>query len=188
MQARVIHNTSSEWHQIKEATEKAREITCSEGDEIGEMMLVRIQVRCCTDENDKIDDNPIEQVRLTISIVDDPKQLVLTFRAWTLGLSSCVLLAFVNEFFGFRINPLYVSSVAAQIVTLPFGKLMAATLPTNKFNVPLTKWSFTLNPRPFSMKEHALITILAGTGSSGVYAINIITIVKALICDYYCLP
>ncbi|CAL0306730.1 unnamed protein product [Lupinus luteus] len=37
MQARVIHNTSSEWHQIKEATEKAREIACSEGDEVSEM-------------------------------------------------------------------------------------------------------------------------------------------------------
>ncbi|OIW17792.1 hypothetical protein TanjilG_06477 [Lupinus angustifolius] len=36
-QARVIHNTSSEWHQIKEATEKAREVACSEGDEVGEM-------------------------------------------------------------------------------------------------------------------------------------------------------
>ncbi|KAK7276982.1 hypothetical protein RIF29_18131 [Crotalaria pallida] len=131
------------------------------------------------DENDEIDDNPIEQVRLTVSISDDPTQPALTFRAWILGLSSCVFLAFVNEFFGFRTNPLVVSSVAAQIVTLPLGKLMAATLPTNKFNVPLTKWSFTLNPGPFSMKEHALITILAGTGSSGVYAINIITIVKA---------
>ncbi|CAL0330069.1 unnamed protein product [Lupinus luteus] len=36
-EARVIHNTSSEWHQIKEATEKAREVACSEGDEVGEM-------------------------------------------------------------------------------------------------------------------------------------------------------
>ncbi|KAF1877840.1 hypothetical protein Lal_00038149 [Lupinus albus] len=131
------------------------------------------------DENNEIDDNPIEQVRLTVSINDDPTQPTLTFRTWVLGLTSCVLLAFVNEFFGFRTNPLGISSVAAQIVTLPLGKLMAATLPTKSIHVPLTKWSFSLNPGSFSMKEHALITILAGCGSSGVYAIGIVTIVKA---------
>lgn len=37
MQARVIHNTSPEWQQIKEAAEKAREAANSEGDEIGEV-------------------------------------------------------------------------------------------------------------------------------------------------------
>ncbi|KAK2438945.1 dual specificity protein phosphatase [Trifolium repens] len=37
-QARVIHNTSSEWQQIKEATEKAREAAASSGnDEVGEV-------------------------------------------------------------------------------------------------------------------------------------------------------
>ncbi|CAJ1937571.1 unnamed protein product [Sphenostylis stenocarpa] len=36
-QARVIHNTSFEWQQIKEAAEKAREAANSEGDEIGEV-------------------------------------------------------------------------------------------------------------------------------------------------------
>ncbi|ESW31967.1 hypothetical protein PHAVU_002G282600 [Phaseolus vulgaris] len=36
-QGRVIHNTSFEWQQIKEAAEKAREAASSEGDEIGEM-------------------------------------------------------------------------------------------------------------------------------------------------------
>ncbi|KHN09722.1 Dual specificity protein phosphatase 1 [Glycine soja] len=36
-QARVIHNTSLEWTQIKEATEKARDVASSAGDEVGEM-------------------------------------------------------------------------------------------------------------------------------------------------------
>ncbi|XP_022921604.1 dual specificity protein phosphatase PHS1 [Cucurbita moschata] len=36
-QARVIHNSSTEWLQIKEAAEKARDIACLEGDEVGEM-------------------------------------------------------------------------------------------------------------------------------------------------------
>ncbi|PON67250.1 Dual specificity phosphatase [Parasponia andersonii] len=36
-QARVIHNSSPDWHQIKEAAEKARDAASSEGDEVGEM-------------------------------------------------------------------------------------------------------------------------------------------------------
>ncbi|CBI15744.3 unnamed protein product, partial [Vitis vinifera] len=36
-QARVIHNSSTEWLQIKEAAEKARDAAISEGDEVGEV-------------------------------------------------------------------------------------------------------------------------------------------------------
>ena len=36
-QARVIHNSSPEWIQIKEAAERARNTASSEGDEVGEM-------------------------------------------------------------------------------------------------------------------------------------------------------
>ncbi|BAT85289.1 hypothetical protein LR48_Vigan03g218100 [Vigna angularis] len=127
----------------------------------------------------EVDDSPIEQVRLTVPITDDPTQPALTFRTWILGLASCVLLAFVNQFFCYRTNPLQISSVSAQIATLPLGKLMAATLPTKPIRVPFTKWSFSMNPGPFTLKEHVLITIFATSGSNGVDAISIITIVKA---------
>ncbi|KAI5427017.1 variant 2, OPT super [Lathyrus oleraceus] len=126
-----------------------------------------------------INDSPIEQVRLTVPITDDPSQPALTFRTWILGLASCALLAFLNQFLGYKTNPLKITSVSAQIITLPLGKLMAATLPTKPIQVPFTDLSFSLNPGPFSLKEHVLITIFASSGSSGVYAINIITIVKA---------
>ncbi|KAI8557437.1 hypothetical protein RHMOL_Rhmol04G0011000 [Rhododendron molle] len=129
--------------------------------------------------DEEVNDNPIEEVRLTVSITDDPSQVALTFRTWVLGLSSCITLAFVNQFFGYRENQIAVTSVSAQIITLPLGKLMAATLPTRRFSIPSTKWSFTLNPGPFNLKEHVLITIFASCGSGGVYAVNIITIVRA---------
>lgn len=56
---------------------------------------------------------------------------------------------------------------------------MAATLPEKPIRVPFTTWSFSLNPGPFNLKEHVLITIFANSGSNSVYAVNIITIVKA---------
>ena len=79
----------------------------------------------------KVNDCPIEQVRLTVPITDDPTQPALTFRTCVLGLASCVLLALVNQFFPTQlINPLKMSWVSAQIITLRLGKVMAATLST----------------------------------------------------------
>lgn len=40
--ARVIHNTSLEWTQIKEATEKARDAASSTTDEVGEMTCTEL--------------------------------------------------------------------------------------------------------------------------------------------------
>lgn len=126
-----------------------------------------------------MDDNPIEEVRLTVPITDDPTESALTFRTWVIGMVSCVLLAFANRFLNYRTNPLGISSVTIQIIGLPIGKFMAATLPTKKFRVPFTKKTFSLNPGPFTLKEHVLITIFASCGSLGVYAVYIISIVKA---------
>lgn len=131
------------------------------------------------ENSDEINDSPIEEVRLTVSIKDDPTLPCLTFRTWFLGITTCAILAFLNQFFGFRQNSLSLTSVSAQIVVLPLGKFMAAVLPQEVIRVPGTKWSFSLNPGPFNLKEHVLITIFANAGSSGVYAINIITIVIA---------
>lgn len=128
---------------------------------------------------DEINDSPIEEVRLTVPLTDDPTLPCLTFRTWVLGIISCVTLSMLNQFFGYRQNALYVSSVSAQIVVLPIGKLMAASLPKKVIRIPATNWSFSLNPGPFNLKEHALITIFANSGSNSVYAVNIITIVKA---------
>ncbi|KAL5735617.1 hypothetical protein ACOSQ2_030405 [Xanthoceras sorbifolium] len=83
-----------------------------------------------------------------------------------------------EQVFRFRTNQLCVGSISAQIIVLPLGRLMAATLPTRVFHVPLTNWKFSLNPGPFNLKEHVLITIFAGCGAGGVYAVHIITIVK----------
>ncbi|XP_074321769.1 oligopeptide transporter 1-like [Silene latifolia] len=128
---------------------------------------------------EEINDSPIEEVRLTVPITDDPTLPALTFRTWVLGLSSCIILSFVNKYFGFRENPIFVSSLVAQIAVLPAGRLMAATLPTKTFTLPFTNLHFSLNPGPFNLKEHVLITVFASSGG-GVYASHIIVIVKAL--------
>lgn len=110
---------------------------------------------------------------------DNPTLTVLTWRVWVLGVISCALLSFANTLFGYRTNQLFISSVCVQIISLPIGRFLAKSLPKKEIKLPFTNWSFSLNPGPFSMKEHCLITIFAGAGSGGAAAIGIITIVKA---------
>ncbi|KAF0900759.1 hypothetical protein E2562_035049 [Oryza meyeriana var. granulata] len=79
----------------------------------------------------------------------------------------------------YRTTQLSIGTVVLQIAMLPISYLMASVLPTRRFHVAgADGWSFSLNPGPFSLKEHCLITIFAGAGASGVYAMNIIAIVK----------
>ncbi|KAI3915062.1 hypothetical protein MKW92_007251 [Papaver armeniacum] len=123
---------------------------------------------------------PVEEVALVVPETDDPSLPVMTFRAWFLGITSCTLLIFLNTFFTYRTQPLTISSILMQIGVLPLGKFMASTLPTREYKV--FGKGFTLNPGPFNMKEHVIITIFANCGVSygggDAYSIGAITIMK----------
>lgn len=130
------------------------------------------------------DVSPIEEVRLTVTNTDDPTLLVWTFRMWFLGLLSCGLLSFLNQFFAYRTEPLVITQITVQVATLPVGHFMAAVLPKTKFRIPgFGSKIFSLNPGPFNMKEHVLISIFANAGSAfgsgSAYAVGIVTIIKA---------
>ncbi|XP_068634393.1 oligopeptide transporter 7-like [Aristolochia californica] len=123
------------------------------------------------------ENSPIEQVAATVSTTDDHTLPVLTFRMWVLGTLSCILLSFLNQFFWYRKEPLSITAISAQIAVVPLGHLMARTL-TEKVFLKGTRWEFTLNPGPFNVKEHVLITIFANSGAGTVYAIHIVTAVN----------
>jgi hypothetical protein len=123
------------------------------------------------------ENSPIEEVALTVPVGDDPSTPVLTFRMWVLGTASCALLSFLNQFFWYRKEPLTITAISAQIAVVPLGRLMAAALPERAF-LRGTRWEFSLNPGPFNVKEHVLITIFANSGAGTVYAIHVITAVR----------
>ncbi|KAG1362274.1 Oligopeptide transporter OPT superfamily [Cocos nucifera] len=123
------------------------------------------------------DNSPVEQVALTVPVGDDPSIPALTFRMWVLGTVSCVILSFLNQFFWYRNEPLTITSISAQIAVVPLGHLMATALPERVF-FRGRRWEFTLNPGPFNIKEHVLITIFANSGAANVYAVHIISAVK----------
>ncbi|KAL8469218.1 hypothetical protein ACS0TY_032157 [Phlomoides rotata] len=122
----------------------------------------------------------VEEVALVVPETDDPTLPVMTFRAWVLGLVSCVILIFLNTFFIYRTQPLSISAILMQIAVLPAGNFMAATLPAKEYSV--FGWKFNLNPGPFNIKEHVIITVMANcgvsTGGGDAYSIGAITVMK----------
>lgn len=59
---------------------------------------------------------------------------------------------------------------------------MAATLPEKEYSL-FGRWKFSLNPGPFNIKEHVIITVMANCGVSfgggDAYSIGAITVMKA---------
>ncbi|KAL7747471.1 OPT superfamily [Sorochytrium milnesiophthora] len=119
-------------------------------------------------DNLLLDDDFAKTVYSLLPTTDDVNTPSFTFRVWLLGSLFCALFAFVNQLMVFRTNPVYMTSYLAVLFCYPLGRLMAATLPTHKFRIPLLG-ECSLNPGPFSIKETVLIYIMASTGTSGVY-------------------
>ncbi|OEL21098.1 Oligopeptide transporter 4 [Dichanthelium oligosanthes] len=143
--------------------------------------------------NDDEETSPIEQVRLTVPSTDDPSLPVWTFRMWSIGLLSCALMSFLNQFFSYRTEPLIVTQITVQVAALPVGHFMARVLPRTRYRVSvpafvpvpafLRGWDWSLNPGPFNMKEHVLISIFANAGfafgGGSAYAVGIVNIIRA---------
>ncbi|KAI8051216.1 OPT oligopeptide transporter protein-domain-containing protein [Syncephalis plumigaleata] len=98
----------------------------------------------------------------------------MTFRFWILGLLFTVLLSFVNQFFWFRETPLVVGILVVQLLSYPLGRAMERFLPSKY--VSIGRMRFSLNPGPFNIKEHVLITACANASAGTAYAIDIVTI------------
>ncbi|KAK4560002.1 hypothetical protein RGQ29_008978 [Quercus rubra] len=99
--------------------------------------------------------------------------------------ATIVCAAVLSEhFFQYRTEPLVISMISVQVGTLPIGRFMANVLPTTTFRIPgFGEREFSLNPGPFNMKEHVLISIFANAGSAfgsgAAYAISIVDIIRA---------
>ncbi|KAF9410344.1 hypothetical protein BGZ94_001675 [Podila epigama] len=110
--------------------------------------------------------SPIAEVAAVVSNMDDPSIPCMTFRFWVMGLVSIFALSFVNQ----NTHTHSESLVDHDSV----GQFMARVLPTRLYN--LFGFRFSLNPGPFNVKEHVLITIMANCGAGTAYAVDIIII------------
>uniref|UniRef100_A0A0E0H8K5 Oligopeptide transporter 7 n=1 Tax=Oryza nivara TaxID=4536 RepID=A0A0E0H8K5_ORYNI len=168
----MLHHEAS----VQQAREEEEELD-HHGDPMITSPLLRPSTSASSPENGEEENSPVELVALTVPVSDEPETPVLTFRMWVLGTASCAVLSFLNQFFWYRKEPLTITAISAQIAVVPLGRLMAATLPEHAF-FRGRPWEFTLNPGPFNVKEHVLITIFANSGAGTVYAIHVITGVR----------
>ncbi|KZT58250.1 OPT oligopeptide transporter [Calocera cornea HHB12733] len=116
------------------------------------------------------DDSPYPEVRATVPNTDDPTMPTNTFRMWFIGIISTAILSIFNTFFGFRYPSVGIPLILVELLALPIGRFMAQVLPEKQFRI--FGQTFTLNPGPFNIKEHALIALMASFGG-GAYALDI---------------
>ncbi|PFH48073.1 hypothetical protein AMATHDRAFT_6159 [Amanita thiersii Skay4041] len=116
------------------------------------------------------DDSPYPEVRAAVANTDDPTMPSSTLRAWTLGVIWAVILPGLNQFFYFRYPSVTIGGLVAQLLIFPLGRLWARLCPD------VSVFGVDLNPGPFSIKEHVLVTIMATVGAQSAYATDIIAV------------
>ncbi|EHK46924.1 uncharacterized protein TrAtP1_010472 [Trichoderma atroviride] len=116
--------------------------------------------------------SPYAEVRAVVSNKDDITTPCSTIRSWAIGLAFSCLLAFINQLFDIRQPAIRVMANVAQLLSYPVGKACENWLPDVGFTLFGTYHS--LNPGPFSKKEHMLITIMANVAYNTPYTNNII--------------
>ncbi|KAJ2706797.1 hypothetical protein FB645_001245 [Coemansia sp. IMI 203386] len=108
------------------------------------------------------------------SQADDISLPSLTFRVLLLGTIFSCALAFINIYYWFRSNAITLGIPVVQLLSLPLGWLLSKTLPTRRFRLFGKSW--TMNPGPFSIKEHVLISIFANASTGTAYALDIVVV------------
>lgn len=56
--------------------------------------------------------------------------------------------------------------LVAQLIAFPIGRFWARIVPR------ISIFGHSLNPGPFTIKEHVLVTIMAGVGAQSAYAVR----------------
>ncbi|KAI1462601.1 OPT superfamily oligopeptide transporter [Annulohypoxylon moriforme] len=112
------------------------------------------------------------EVRRIVSLHDDPTLPTLTFRYFLLSVIFVIPGAFLSAMNSFRTTYAPYSVFFVQIAANYVGLWLARILPSRQIRIPFTKQSFSLNPGPWSVKEHVLITVTAASGATGNLAIT----------------
>ncbi|KAJ3491016.1 hypothetical protein NLG97_g5673 [Lecanicillium saksenae] len=117
------------------------------------------------------ENSPYPEVRAAVRNYDEDVP-ANTVRAWVIGLTLTVIGSGMNTLFSLRQPSISIGPLVAQIVAYPIGHAWARIVPERHFNTFGLRWS--LNPGPFNIKEHAVITVMAGVSFSVAYSTDII--------------
>lgn len=119
------------------------------------------------DDEEEEENSPYPEVRAAVHNYDEDLPCN-TVRAWTIGLVLVVVGASMNTLFSLRQPSISISSLIAQIIAWPIGHGWARFVPDKQFTTFGKTWS--LNPCPFNVKEHAVIVVMASVSFSVAHA------------------
>ncbi|ODN82201.1 OPT family small oligopeptide transporter [Cryptococcus amylolentus CBS 6039] len=117
-----------------------------------------------------------KEVRAVAVEVDDADESCETIRAYVLGTAVAVVGTGLNVWFGARQPGIYISPFLAQFFSHPVGVALAKFLPKRVFHLRGKTWSF--NPGPWTVKEHAIVTMMATVSFPTATAIDIVIAVR----------
>ncbi|CAI5756110.1 unnamed protein product [Candida verbasci] len=119
------------------------------------------------------DDSAFPEVRGAVPSFDDPTLPQNTIRAWVLGLILTTIGSAMNMYFSLHSPTITITTMVTSILAYPLGRFWAWAIPNWKlFGLDYLQ----LNPGPFNIKEHAIITIMANASFNGgaAYATDIL--------------
>ncbi|KAF3993307.1 hypothetical protein FT663_00581 [Candidozyma haemuli var. vulneris] len=116
------------------------------------------------------DDSPYPEVRASVPSTDDPAILQNTIRMWVLGTILTTLGCGMNLLFSFHRPSFAITTYVTSILAYPLGRGWEWVVPDWKI------FGVSLNPGPFTLKEHTIITIMGSVsfGGGAAYATDIL--------------
>lgn len=120
------------------------------------------------------DDSPYPEVRASVPSTDDPSLVQNTIRMWTIGMIMTTIGCGLNMLFSMHSPTIVLTTFLTSILAWPLGRAWDMVMPDKpvfgRFGGP------SLNPAPFNVKEHALVTAMGNVafGTGNAYATDII--------------
>ncbi|OCF37395.1 OPT family small oligopeptide transporter [Kwoniella heveanensis BCC8398] len=127
-------------------------------------------------ENDPVIGKALPEVRAVAVEVDDSTELCETFRAYVLGTFVAVIGTGLNVWFGARQPGIYISPFLAQLLSHPVGVALSDWLPDSRFRI--RGRSFSLNPGPWTIKEHGIVVLMATVSFPTATALDVIVAIR----------
>ncbi|KAJ4858021.1 OPT oligopeptide transporter protein domain-containing protein [Trichoderma breve] len=105
-----------------------------------------------------VDASPFPEVQAAVRNYDE-EMPANTIRAWAIGLFLVTICGGMNMLFHLRSPAISISTIVAQFLAYPIGRLWSLTMPQRIFMTFGVRWS--LNPGPFNVKEHVVVTVMS---------------------------
>ncbi|KAJ5957236.1 hypothetical protein N7501_011515 [Penicillium viridicatum] len=171
-----VSDTIQELHKVQLSHQWDPNLPQEKIDAINEAVKTGDQEKAAELEKTLAQESQYESVRAAVRNTDGG-EVSNTVRAWVLGMFFTTLGSGLNMFLSMRSPAISFPAIVVQLLVYPMGCLWAKTMPTRKFNTFGVEW--TLNTGPFTIKEHAVITIMANVSIGYAYCTDALLALKA---------